>query len=483
MENVGTPMESDDDRDRVVRHLQAEGGVQLQQRLAPRAFVRGRYEDEGGNVKLHVGRHCNFGTYLRLTLTIGENSVLDVFVDQLYPFGMQKTQEVVAKYGGLVRRTLVHKDSLCWTWMGFGYCTKELTYCDVSEHIMPRSAGYGYHSSECPKTMRGSWHWCPQGPTCGKIAWALNLSVFESQGGEEVGPQKHSLQLRYVLFNKAAETGEEEVRVFAVLDGELKGCLKSVDKEDAKLGPYDRDLLKLSSKTFIKSKRDRARNTLPPQQEPYLTQIYKSPSRLTGAPCVPGQQDELQTKMRCLLQLLNNCESYNISLFVQVLFDQRCADAPSLQFLECLQTLVNGSNGKLPTLLQQLECPAEDYVPYGSLPRIPHLLPILISFLTKLEAAATHGKNEACMRKWPKTLFRMVTTWTPVGGCDICGHLPAAALEHHHQFLRHFSPILLTGNENGEPMNVRHALIKWMSDSRRNLARCRNTYSCRYNTL
>ena len=54
MENVGTPIESDNDRDRVVRHLEAEGGIQLQQRLAPRALVRGHYEDEGGNIKLHI---------------------------------------------------------------------------------------------------------------------------------------------------------------------------------------------------------------------------------------------------------------------------------------------------------------------------------------------------------------------------------------------------------------------------------------------
>ena len=272
MANLGTPMESDNDRNRVVRHLEVEGGVQLQQRLAPRSLVRGRYEDEGGNVKLRVGRLFNSGTFLRLKLTIGESDVLDVFVDQLYPYGMQRNEEVVAKYGGsLVRKTLVDKDSLCWTWMGFGYSTKERTYCDVSEHIMPRSVGYGYHSSECPKTTSGTWHWCPEGPTCGKIAWALNLSVFESRGGEEIGPQKHSLELRYVLFNKHAETGEEEVLISVMLDGELKGWLKSVDKEDAGLGSYDKDLLKLSAETFVKFKRNRARNTLAPQQEPYLT--------------------------------------------------------------------------------------------------------------------------------------------------------------------------------------------------------------------
>ena len=79
MENVGTPIGSDNDRDRVVRHLEAEGGIQLQQRLAPRVLVRGRYQDEGGNVKLHVGRLHSSGTYLCIKLTIGENKVLDVF--------------------------------------------------------------------------------------------------------------------------------------------------------------------------------------------------------------------------------------------------------------------------------------------------------------------------------------------------------------------------------------------------------------------
>ena len=483
MENVGTPMESDNDRDRVVRHLEAKGGVQLQQRLAPRAFVRGRYEDEEGNVKLRLGRLINSGTYLRLTLTIGENNVLDVFVDQLYPYGMQRNEEVVAKYGGLVRKTLVDKDSLCWTWMGFGYSTRERTYCDVSEHIMPRSVGYGYHSSECPKTTNGTWHWCPEGPTCGKIAWALNLSVFESPGGEEIGRQQYSLELRYVLFNKNAETGEEEVRIRVMLDGEHKGWLKSVDKEDAGLGSYDRDLLKLSSETFVKSKRNRARNTLPPQQEPYLTQIYKSPARFTGAPRGPGRQDELQTKMRCLLQLLNNSESFNLSLFVQVLFDQRCADAPTLEFVECLQTLVNGSNGKLQELLSQLRLLPRDFVPYGSLPSVPHILPILISFLMKLEVAATHGKNEASVRKWPRTLFEMMTTWTPEGDCNVCGYRPPTAAEHHHQFLRHFSPILVTGNGSEEPMNVREALKKWISDTRRKLATCKKTFRCKYDDL
>ena len=483
MENVGTPLESDNDRDRVVRHLEAKGGVQLQQRLAPRAFVRGRYEDEGGNVKLRVGRLINSGTYLRLTLTIGGNDVLDVFVDQLYPYGMQKNEEVVVKYGGLVRKTLVDKDSLCWTWMGFGYSTKELTYCDVSEHIMPRSVGYGYHSSECPKTTKGTWHWCPEGPTCGKVAWALNLSVFESPGGDEIGPQKHSLELRYVLFNKNAGTGGEEVMVRVTLDGELKGWLKSVDKEDARLGSYDRDLLKLSSETFVKSKRNRVRNTLPPQQEPYLFQIYKTPARFRGTPHVLGHPHLLTTKMRCLLQLLSNSESLNLPLFVQVLFDQRCCDSPTLRFIECLQKLVNGSNGKLEELLSQLPLLSKDFVPYGSLPSVPHILPIFISFLTKLEMAATHGKNEASMRKWPKALFEMMTTWTPEGECNICGNLPVAALEHHHQYLRHFSPILLTGNLSQEPLNVREALKKWMSETRRKLATCKNTFRCKYDFL
>ena len=481
MANLGTPMESDNDRNRVVRHLEVEGGVQLQQRLAPRSLVRGRYEDEGGNVKLRVGRLFNSGTFLRLKLTIGESDVLDVFVDQLYPYGMQRNEEVVAKYGGsLVRKTLVDKDSLCWTWMGFGYSTKERTYCDVSEHIMPRSVGYGYHSSECPKTTSGTWHWCPEGPTCGKIAWALNLSVFESRGGEEIGPQKHSLELRYVLFNKHAETGEEEVLISVMLDGELKGWLKSVDKEDAGLGSYDKDLLKLSAETFVKSKRNRARNTLAPQQEPYLTQIYKTPARFTGAPLVPGHQNELQTKMRCVLQLLNNSESINLPLFVQVLFDQRCDDTPTLRFVECLQTLIDGSDGNLQELCGELQPVPANFLPYKNLPDNNHLLCILIRFLEKVQSAATHGKWEPSMRKWTKTLFEMMTTWSPERRCD-CGHLPPEAYEHHHQYLRHFSPILLTGNENEEPLNVQQALVNWMRDTRRHLAKCVNLRVCRYN--
>ena len=477
---MGTPIESDDDRDRVVRHLEAEGGIQLQQRLAPRALVRGRYQDEGGNVKLHMGRLHSSGTYLRIKLTIGENQVLDVFIDQLYPYGMERSQEAVAKYGGLVRRTLVNRQSLAWTWMGFGYSVTGHEYCDVSEHIMPRSVGYGYHSPECPKKTLGSWHWCSGGPTCGKIAWALNLSVFESQGGEEVGTEKHSLELRYVLFNRNVETGEEEVSIRVMLNGMLKGCVKSVNKEDALLGYYDTDLLKRSAQTFVMSRRNRARNTLPPQQEQYLTQIYKTPQTLTGAPFVPEPQDESQTKMRCLLQLLNNCESFNLSLLVQVLYDQRYADASPLHFVECLQKLLNGSDGQLQDLIKELRVLPPNFVPYGNMPAYPHILPILISFLRKLEVAVTHGKSEAAMRKWPKTLFEMMSTWTPEGDCDCCGTLPAAAMEHHHKYLRHFSPVLLDGGDvNEQSFDVRQGLLKWVTDTRRQLTRCRRNPRCR----
>lgn len=481
MENVGTPIGSDNDRDRVVRHLEAEGGIQLQQRLAPRALVRGRYQDEGGNVKLHVGRLHSSGTYLCIKLTIGENKVLDVFMDQLYPYGMERSQEAVAKYGGLVRKTLVDRKSLCWTWMGFGYSNNQHEYCDVSEHIMPRSVGFGYHSSECPKTTRGSWHWCAEDPSCGKIAWALNLSVFESQGGEEVGLEKHSLELRYVLFNRNADTGEEEVRIRVMLDGVFRGWVKSANKEDAQLGWYDTDLLKLSAQTFVMSKRYRARNTLLPQQEPYLAQVYKPPQTLTGAPCVPGDQDEPKTKMRCLLQLLNNCESFNLSLLVQVLYDQRYEDAPTLHFVECLQTLINDGEGQLQDLIMELRVLPDNFVPYKSLPAYPHLLHILISFLRKMEVAVTHGKNEAAMRKWPKTLFEMMTTWTPEGHCDCCGTLPATAMEHHHQYLRHFSPVLFVGDDvNEQSFDVRQGLLKWVSDTRRQLTLCRRNRRCRY---
>ena len=484
MENVGTPIESDNDRDRVVRHLEAEGGIQLQQRLAPRALVRGRYEDEGGNIKLHIGRLHNSGTYLCIKLTIGGNKVLDVFIDQLYPYGMERSQEVVTKYGGLVRKTLVDRKSLCWTWMGLGYSNNEHEYCDVSEHIMPRSVGYGYHSSECPKTTRGSWHWCDEDPSCGKIAWALNLSVFDSHGGEAVGPEKHSLELRYVLFNRNADTGEEEVGIRVMLNGVLEGWVKSANKEDAQLGWYDRDLLKLSAQTFVLSKRYWARNTLLPQQELYLTQVYKPPNTLTGAPCVPGDQNDPQTKMRCLLQLLNNCESFNLSLLVQVLFDQRSADAPTLHFVECLQTLINGSECapfQLQDLMTELRVLPLNFAPYGNVPAYPHILRILISFLRKLEVALTHGKNEAAMRKWTKTIFEMMTTWTSEENCSCCGLLPAAAMERNQQYLRHFSPVLLVEDGvNEESFDVRQALLKWVSDTRSQLTLCRRNRRCRY---
>ena len=483
MENVGTPRERDNDRNRVLRHLENEGGLQLERRLAPRALVRGRYEDEGGNVKLRLGRHIDYGTYLRLALTVGEDKILDVFVDMMYPYGM-RSEEVVEKYGGLIRRTVVDHRSLCWTWYGFGYSFNDQTYCDLSEHVMPRSVGYGYHSSECPKKTRGSWHWCTEGPTCGKIAWALNLSVFESQRGEVIGTEKHSLELRYVLLNQNPETGEEAVRISVTLDGELKGWLKSVDKKDAQLGGFNQDLLKLSAQTFVRCNRNWVRNTLPHQQEPYLTQIYKPPTNFTGAPCVSGYQDEQQTKMRCLLQLLNHSKSFNFSLVVQVLFDQLYVDATTLPFIECLQTLVNGNgDGQLQQLVVQLRS-LPDSVPYRSLPAFPHILPILIRFLETLEVATTHGKSEAGMRKWPKALFEMVTTWTPERGCDICAYLPVEAREENNQFLRHYPSILLVGNASDEEtLDVKRALIEWMTDTRRKLASCTNTSRCRYDKL
>ena len=434
-------------------------------------------------MKLRLGRHVNYGTYLRLTLTVGEDNLLDVFLDMMYPYGM-RNEEVVEKYGGLIRRTVVDHRSLCWTWYGFGYSCNDLTYCDVGEYVMPRSVGFGHHSPECPKTTRGSWHWCPEGPMCGKIAWALNLSVFESQRGEKVGPEKHSLQLRYILMNKDPENGEELVRIGVTLDGVFKGWLKSVDRSDAQLGVFNKDLLKLSAQTFVRCNRNWVHKSLPHKQEPYLIQIYKPPPSFTGAPRVSGDQDEQQTKMRCLLQLLNNSKSFNFSLFVQVLFDQLYVDASTLQFVECLQTLVNGDgDGQLQQLVRQLRS-LPDSVPYRSLPAFPHILPILIRFLETLEVATTHGKSEAGMRKWPKALFEMVTTWTPERGCDICAYLPVEAREENNQFLRHYPSILLVGNASDEEtLDVKRALIEWMTDTRRKLASCTNTSRCRYDKL
>ena len=185
--------------------------------------------------------------------------------------------------------------------------------------------------------------------------------------------------------------------------------------------------------------------------------------------------------MRCLLQLLNNSESFNMSLLVQVLFDQRCADAPTLNFVECLQKLINGSDGRLQDLINELRVLPQEFVPYDTLPLYPNILRMLISFLRKLEVAVTDGKNEAAMRKWPRTLFEMMTTWPPEGNCDCCGILPSAAMEHHHQYLRHFSPILLDGDNGKEQsFDVRQGLLKWVHDTRRQLTLCRRNRRCKY---
>jgi hypothetical protein len=168
-----------------------------------------------------------------------------------------------------------------------------------------------------------------------------------------------------------------------------------------------------------------------------------------------------------------------MSLLVQVLFDQRCADAPTLNFVECLQKLINGSDGQLQDLISELRVLPLEFVPYDTLPLYPHIQRILISFLRKLEVAVTDGKNEAAIRKWPKTLFEMMTTWPPEGECDCCGILPPAAVVH--QYLRHFSPVLLDGDNGKEQFfDVRQGLLKWVQDTRRVLTLCRRNPRCWY---
>ena len=477
MDFVGTPFESDEDKDAAIRYLEVEGGIQLQTGQAPRALVRGRYE--GGNVFLHLGRLHSSGTYLRVRLKIGGVEMVDAFFDMLYPYGMERSSEPVAKYGGLVRQTLKDTKSMCWTWRGFGYTVDKREYVDVSEHIMPRSVGYGWHSEDCNKNTRARWCWCSQGPTCGKKVWVLKMTIFDNAAGQELGNEKCNFQFTCVVFNKDAETGQADVKIRVEVDNIFMGWVKSADKEDARLGDYNTDLLKLSAETFLRSKRAAARQTHNPEQESYLKQIYRSPESIFGLPQVSGEQEEESAVMRCILQLLTGCEGFNFCLVVQVLYDQTYENSTSLPFIKELHALVNKGEGQIEALLGELVPLPKDQTPYRDFINYPKILTLLLRLLHSMIMATTWAKYEAAMRKWPREVFEMVTTWTPEGGCKVCGYLPASALQHHHRRLGSFPPIVLTASSETGPSNLGNDLAKWLRETRRGLAVCVDTQRCR----
>ena len=474
---MGTPFEKDEDRDAVVRYLEAEGGLQLRVGQAPRALVRGSYE--GDNISLHLGRLHSSGTYLRIKLKIGDNELVDAFLDMLYPYGMERSSEPVAKYGGLMRQTLKDTTSMCWTWMGFGYAVNTREYADVSEHIMPRSVGYGWHSEDCNKNTRAPWCWCSQGPTCGKKVWMLKLSVFDNAAGQEVDQEKRTMRLTYVLFNKDDKTGQADAKICVEIDNEFRGWVLSVNRDDAGLGDYNTDLLKLSAETFVRSKRAEARHTHHPEQESYLKQVFRSNENVSGLPHVLEEQEEEAAVTRCLLQLLTSCEGFNFCLVVQVLYDQMYENAESLVFIEQLHALVNRGEGQIQILIGELRPLPKDNTPYRDWINYPRILVLLVRLLHSMIWATTWAKYEAAMRKWPREVFEMVTTWTPEGGCKVCGNLPASALEHNHRRVGSFPPIVLAVSMEDERFNLGSALAKWLRETRRGLAVCRNTPRCR----
>ena len=473
---MGTPQEKDKDKDAVVRYLEVEGGLQLRVGQAPRTLVRGRYE--GDNISLHLGRLHSSGTYLRIKVKIGDDELVDAFFDMLYPYGMERSSEPVAKYGGLVRKTLINTTSMCWTWMGFGYAVNTREYADVSEHIMPRSVGYGWHSEDCNKNTRGRWCWCSEGPTCGKKAWMLTLSIFDNAAGQEVGQEKRTVKLTCVLFNKIDETGQRVAKICVEVDNVFRGWVESVNREDAGLGDYNTDLLKLSAETFVRSKRAEDRHTYHPEQESYLRQVYRSPLNVSGLPLVLGEEEEEAAMMRCLLQLLASCEGFNFCLVVQVLYDQMYENATSLAFIQQLHALVNRGEGQIQILIGELRQLPKDDTPYRDWINYPGILGLLLRLQHSMIWATTWAKYEVAMRKWPREVFEMVTTWTPEGECKACGNLPASALQQNHRRIGSFPPIVLAVNLGDQHFNLGNALAVWLKDTRRVLAVCRNTPRC-----
>ena len=475
MERVGTPYERDDDRDAVLTFLGREGGLQLTENRSPRALVRGRYEAEDARIVMHMRRLKIEGTFVNFDLKVDSNTIVDVVLDMLYPYQLGNPTEYVGKYQGLLRHTLTNYGTGCRTWRGFGYTLNHNDYVSVSEHVFPRSAGYGWHHSEvCIKNTDGRWNWCNGKAACGKKAWVLHLTVFEVSHGLALR-QKLDLELTLVLFN-ADEHGLREAKISVAIDGNHKGWVKSCDKEDAKLRHYDLDLLKRSAGIFLKSKRAQARGTHPPGQEAYLTTLFQPPEDFVGAPLEPaGQQSESVSMMRSLLQLLGGCEAFNFVLLVKILYDQLYATSPCLPFIRQLWKVMRGE-GQMETLMSELGDLPEGRKVFEDHDSYPEILILLLKFMYRLEETLTWAKFEAPIRKLPATLFRICTRWNPVNRCEACDELPKGAQNQPAEF--HFPAILLLCKDR-EPLDLGGAFREWLEGRRRQLGRCKNYPNCR----
>ena len=471
---MGTPVEHDDEAEAVIDHLNAEGGIGIG--ISPRALVRGRYE--GGGVSLHFRRRYDEGTYLHVDLKVDQEDVCRAVLDMCYPYGLSKPIEKPLSYDNIWRKTLVDRKTNCRTWIGFGYSAgADTDYVDCAEHLFPRSVGYGWHSAQCAKMVSGEWNWCTGGSACGKKAWKFQLTVFETSN-RQIGKEKLSVELTYILFNKDEE-GQQKIEISVAVNGIVRGSVTSVDKNDASLGHYDKALLKRSAAIFVKSKRGPARATHLQHMPAYLSQVYQAPEGLTGAPKSQGAEGETEARMRCILQLLNACEGFNLSLLVQVLHDQLDDEATQRSFIEMMHDVLNNGGravGTMANLITHFRRLPTEEVPYNVWETYPDILQILLRLLLSLKHAVGWGKREVEIRSLMRKTFEMRTTWIPVEGCRVCGKEPSGVY-----WKWHFPDMVLHCQQNDEdqPFDLEAAVIRRIEDNQRKLTSCTEVVRCR----
>ena len=473
-EEMGTPRECDDDADAALDYLNTEGGISIG--LSPRVLVRGRYEGEG--VVLHFRRRYEEGTYLHVELKHGEEHVCYAVLDMCYPYGMAKNVERAAAYDGVWRQTRKDMKTKCHSWMGFGYTAgPNADYVDCAEHVFPCSVGYGYHSAECAKNVSGEWNWCSGGSTCGRKVWMFELSVFETID-KQLGREKLAVELTYILFNKDDE-GKQKVEIQVAVNGVNKGSVESKDKKDTSLGHYDKGLLKKSATLFVSSKRHEVRKPHPPSIPSYLMQVYKAPDTFTGAPRIQTdiRETEKQAMMRCLIQLFNGSEAFNLSLLMKVLYDQVGGDSTRWDFIDELHALLNreGETRTMANILGNLsDLPPAD-LPYDDQGNYPSLLKLLLRLLVSLKHAVAWGKMEAEIRSFVRKTFEMNTSWVPVEGCNVCEFRPVGGVREWH-----FPEFVLQSQQDyqGGVFDMA-AAMKARIENQRKIHTCKRMLRCR----
>ena len=461
---MGTPRERDEESEAVDDHLRERGGISIP--CSPRALVCGKYQGTG--FSFHFRRRCDEGTYLQFDLAQDNMDLISVVLDMTYPYGLTKDKE--KPYEGILRQTLVSHENSCHTWIGFGYVAGTSTdYVDCAEHTFPSSVGYGYHSEDCAKNVSGEWNWCTGGPTCGKKVWLFQLTVFETDSGH-LGQEKLTLELTYILFNKD-ERGRQKFEIMVAINGEVKGFAKSVDKRDAALGHYEKDRLKKSAMMMVNCKRDRVRGLAHPQHIPaYLGKVYQAPEKFTGSPRTEGEENQQEAMLRCLLQLMNACEEFNMSLLMRVLHDQLDDEATQWPFISGMNTLLIGQTGSVANILRHLSAVPRVKAPESR----PHILILLLRLLTSVQHTIESGKWEKEIRCFSEKLFLMWTTWITVTPCRICEQAPAPKIS------RHLPNIVLQCNQIGDPLNIEEFLKRWTEDTNKKLADCDRNLRCRY---